>query len=194
MKTNTLYFLILFVFIASFSHAEEPTRESIAVNNAAIEKEIPSYRMSLQRLIKEAEMNLKKVDKEIKKQENANLARKLLEEGNALYKEDNLKGAQQKWQDALKITKDPSFKKYLKENEKRFKKEAADAAHAKKLQDKKNKAAASRAKIEEKKRKIAEAKKQKTLEKARKKAERKALLESNKKANAKPKTASSNIK
>lgn len=179
--------IILFAFLismAALSYAEESARESITVDNSVIEKEIPTYRMSLQRLIQEAEKKLKKIDKEIKNQENELIARELLEDGNTLYSESKLKEAKAKWNEALKITKDPSFKKYLKENEKRFRKETADAARLKKLEEKAKKKAAYKAKIEEKKRKRAEIKKQKELEKARKKAERKALLESKKKAKA----------
>jgi TolA-binding protein len=97
-------------------------KDKIDVKSDAIERSIPSYRMRLKDILKEAEENIKKVDKELKEREV--LARnqereakvvKLFESGNQLYKDGKLKEAQQMWRDALAISKDPEMRKYIEE-------------------------------------------------------------------------------
>ena len=163
LKFKNSFFILAFTVIFSLgsSYAEEQTRESVEVSDSVIEKNVPAYKMSLTRLIEEAEKNLQRVDAQIKNQEKEKLARELLEEGNSLYKTGDLENAQKKWKEALKITKDPSFKKYIKESEKQALKEKEEKDRARKLEEKAKKKASYEAKLEAKKQAHLEAKKKK---------------------------------
>ena len=94
----------------------------IDIKSDAIGKSIPSYRMRLKDVLKEAEENIKKVDKELSEQEI--LARnqkreaqvvEACEHGNQLYKEGKLKEAKGEWDRALSISKDKEMRGYIEE-------------------------------------------------------------------------------
>ncbi len=96
------------------------------VNPDLIEKSIPSYNTHLKEILKAAEENIKKVDKEIAQIEararNAQReakVREAFESGNELYKAGNLKEAKEAWQKAVSISKDPEMKIYIEEASRR---------------------------------------------------------------------------
>lgn len=84
------------------------------------------YTYNLKQLIEQVKKNIKKADDELKKreigkrnQQRENEAREYFEKGNALYEEGKLKEAKQAWYNALKITKEPGMKGYIKKTAKR---------------------------------------------------------------------------
>ncbi len=88
------------------------------------------YTLSLKKLIKEAEENLKKVDAEIKRQEvqKQNLqreikARRHFEKGNSLYELGKPKEALEEWQKALNLTDHPDMKRHIKESDRKARKQ-----------------------------------------------------------------------
>ncbi|MCK4946873.1 MAG: hypothetical protein KAS46_00720, partial [Candidatus Aureabacteria bacterium] len=89
-----------------------------------------NYTLNLKQLIKETEKNIKKVENEIEEgkindrnRKREDEVKKHFEKGNILHKEGKLKEAKKEWQKALKISKDPEMKGYIKESAKRAKKE-----------------------------------------------------------------------
>jgi hypothetical protein len=109
-------------------NAATPTapKDKIEIKGDAIEKSIPSYRMRLKDILKEAEENIKKVDKELKSQEvvarnrerEAKVA-EAFEKGNQLYKNGKLEEAKEEWKKALGISKDPEMRGYIEEAERK---------------------------------------------------------------------------
>ncbi len=92
--------------------------------------EIKGYTYNIKRLLEQIEENLQRVDEEIKEAEirkrNEEREAKVIEyfeRGNAFYKEGKLKEAKKEWQRALKISKDPEMKDYIKKAEKRAREE-----------------------------------------------------------------------
>ncbi|MCK4518835.1 MAG: tetratricopeptide repeat protein [Candidatus Omnitrophica bacterium] len=88
------------------------------------------YTLSLKKLIKEAEENIKKVDAEIKRQEvqKQNLQREVMarrhfEKGNSLYKLGKLKEALEEWQKALNLTDHADMKRHIKESDRKARKQ-----------------------------------------------------------------------
>jgi len=75
---------------------------------------IRGYTYNLERLIKEAQENIKKVEAKVTEH---------FEKGNQLSQEGRLKEARQEWQRALEISQDPEMKNYIREREKRAREE-----------------------------------------------------------------------
>ena len=76
--------------------------DKMEVSPGIIEKTIPSYRVHLKEILKEAEENIKKVDKEIvageiraRNEEREARIMEAFEKGNALYQEGDLKKAKE---------------------------------------------------------------------------------------------------
>ena len=107
-------------------------------------KAAKGYTYNLKQLMEQAEKNIKKVDENLKEKEieKRNQQREseaigYFEKGNVFYKEGKLKDAKKEWQKALEITKDPQMKNYLRDNEKKARKEElARKKDQKKKQDK----------------------------------------------------------
>ena len=96
------------------------------VNPDLIERVIPSYNTHLKEILKAAEENIKKVDKEIaqgevkaRNEEREAKVREAFEKGNELYKAGNSKEAKEAWQRAVSISKDPEMKGYIEETSRR---------------------------------------------------------------------------
>ena len=84
------------------------------------------YTYNFQDLIKKANENIRKVDKELQKQarEESNkkkeaVAREHFEKGDVLYKEGKLQEAQREWRKALDIAKSPDLQEYIKSSAKK---------------------------------------------------------------------------
>lgn len=131
-KPYKLFILILTVTILpgilSAVFAEDKPKDSILTPEE--QKEIKGYSLNLKELLRHAENNVKKVDKELegKKLDERNrrkelLIRELVENGNAFYKEGRLKKAEEEWGKALEISKDPDMKDYVRDSIKRAKAE-----------------------------------------------------------------------
>lgn len=110
----------------SLGYARKGLDEDISLEGAKIR----SYTLNLKQLVKEAEKNIKKVEGEIEEREIENCnrqredeIRKHFERGNTLYKEGKLEEAKIEWQKALKISKDPEIRDYIRGSEKRAKQE-----------------------------------------------------------------------
>ena len=97
-------------------------KDRVDIKSDVVERSIPSYRMRLKNILKEAEENIKKVNKELSEQEimarnqerEAKVAQ-AFESGNQLYKEGKLKEAKEEWNRALSISKDPEMRGYVEE-------------------------------------------------------------------------------
>ncbi len=122
---------ISFIFILAFALAcpqagaeGESSQDKVAIEKRAIEKRIPSYANNLKRLIKKAEINIKKVDEKLKEQEREELARECCEKANALYGEGKLKEAKGEWRKALKMARKRQTREYIKKSKQRAIEEA----------------------------------------------------------------------
>ena len=135
----------MFLLLQVSSFAQEPGRPMSNVKEETSDKqeqdsskeaqyrktpEMKGYTYNIKRLLEEIEENLQKVDGEIEETEvrkrNEEREAKVLEHferGNILYKEGKLKEAKKEWRKALKISKDSEMKDYIKESEKRLKKQ-----------------------------------------------------------------------
>ena len=105
-------------------------KDKIDIKSDAIERSIPSYRMRLRDILKEAEEGIKKVDKELGEQEilarnkerEAKVA-EVFENGNRLYKEGKFKEAKEEWSKALDISKEPQMRGYIEKAARKAKEE-----------------------------------------------------------------------
>ncbi|MCK4462719.1 MAG: hypothetical protein KAU58_00215 [Candidatus Omnitrophica bacterium] len=93
-------------------------------------KQDKGYTYSLKQLIEQTEKNIEKVDEKLKKQETEKEnqkreteAREHFEKGNSLYEEGRLKEAKKEWKKALGITNPPQMKDYVRDSEKKARKE-----------------------------------------------------------------------
>ena len=105
-------------------------KERETVSSETIEKAIPSYRMRLKEILKEAEENIKKVDRDIKEaeiykqnQERERQVAEAFKRGNQLYKDGKLEDAREEWNNALGISKDPEMRGYIEETARKAGKE-----------------------------------------------------------------------
>ena len=119
-------------------------KDKTEVKAETIEKTIPSYRMRLKDILKEAEENIKKVDQEIEQQkvgernkEREARVKEAFERGNALYKEGKSKEARAEWKKALDISKDPEMRGYLEAADKKSREEDRRLEEGKALAEKK---------------------------------------------------------
>ncbi len=108
------------------SESTQIIKEKEVVPSEIIEKTIPSYRMRLKEILKKAEENIKKVDRDIKEAEiyKRNQGREqrsaeAFERGNQLYKNGKPEEAREEWNNALSISKDPEMRGYIEEAERR---------------------------------------------------------------------------
>jgi len=81
------------------------------------------YSYNLKNLLEETQENLEKVEQEIENREKEARIRMYFEKGNELYEEGKLKEAKSQWQKALKISKDPKMREYIKKAEIKAKEE-----------------------------------------------------------------------
>ena len=93
-------------------------------------KQDKGYTYNLKQLMEQTEKNIEKVDEKLKEQEiekenqkRETEAREHFEKGNTLYEGGKLKEAKKEWQRALEITKDPQMKDYVRDSEKKARKE-----------------------------------------------------------------------
>ena len=131
-------FLLIFIFFSGniYTHARE---KQVEIPRKIIEKEMPAYAKNLKQLLGEAEQNLAKIETELKKradfknnQEKERFIRKCFEEGNLLYKQGYPEKAVKEWEKALKISKTPEMRGYIRCYEKKLKKEEARKEKAEK--------------------------------------------------------------
>ncbi len=85
MRAAKIFLVIVFITMVSFGGAfaqKAPVgKTSVEIGQETIEKDMPSYANSLKRLVKEAEKNIKRIDKKlpprekIKRRKNGSVAR-----------------------------------------------------------------------------------------------------------------------
>ena len=203
MKKMRLFtFITILVFLFSNTLLAE-TDTKMPVKKESVEKNMPSYSLSLKQMIEQAKKNIKKVDDEIRVRGNEEKAREHFDKGNQLYKSGDLAGAKEEWEKALKLTDDPKMKNYIKRQEKNEREEmekqerAAKEKQRKLDEAKKEKEKAAREAKREAERKQKEAEKQARLEakkkaarlKAQQKAKERAAREAKREAERKQKEA-----
>ncbi len=120
MKLKFFIIILITVFIPASIYAQE-----IEIKSEKVAEKLPSYPYNLKRLIREAERNLKKVNKQIKEKEaleknreKEKVAREHFEKGNTFHKEGKLEEAKKEWQEIIEISKDPEIKDYIRKAEK----------------------------------------------------------------------------
>lgn len=188
---------LAFMLSVAYSEETSDTKSSIEIKPENIEKSVPSYNLSLKKLIEEAEKNIKKIDGDIKEreilkrnQEREDSAREHFEKGNRLYAEGKAEEAREEWQKSLDITKDPEMREYVRKSEERAweeerarKKEEAARQEAlaaeKKEAERLARAEENRLEAEARERARLERERQKIEEKARREAERIAREQAN---------------
>jgi len=126
--------VITSLFMATNIYAEETKK--VVVDKEALEKSMPRYMDSLEKIMKEAEKKIEILEKELRAEEEKKkdaeteaLAREHYENGNALYEDGKLRDARAEWKKALSVTKDLEMKGYIKEQRREY--EQADAARKK---------------------------------------------------------------
>jgi tetratricopeptide (TPR) repeat protein len=118
MKYYAALIAAIAVFLGTFniSSAEDnSSSQMVEIDEEIISQEVPAYKKSLKRLLKEAQNNLDEISKKIKTRENAELVESHIEKGNTLYSEGELEKAKEEWDKGLSLTKDPRIRKHIKE-------------------------------------------------------------------------------
>lgn len=122
------FFLAVILFVPTQVFSQE--KSSVEISSENIEKTLPAYNANLKKIIEEAERNIARIDGELKKREAVKRneereakVREHFEAGNKLHAEGRLEEAKVEWEKALEITRDPEMRGYIKESEKRARKE-----------------------------------------------------------------------
>jgi len=118
-------FVLLPAFVLNDVQALEASRDkkTIEIGPETVKKGMPSYAYDFKRLVREAEKNIGKVNRELEAKEKEKSAKEHFERGKRLYESGKPDEAEKEWQKTLKLTKDPRIRKYIRQTEKKERQE-----------------------------------------------------------------------
>lgn len=97
----------------------EEEKIKIEISEKEIDARVPSYKKNLKEIIRDADANIKRIDSQLKAEDNERGAKEHYDKGNAFYNEGKFEDAGKEWNSALGLAKELEFRKRIRGSLKR---------------------------------------------------------------------------